>query len=77
MLGQKCAAPKTISQWADDLARQVHELLGILKRFDDDFSHLERSYGPSLYTTGAGYTLRPRVLELRGALGLRKELKEN
>lgn len=46
----------------------VAELVEILKRLDDDFSSLERSYGRSLYSTGAGYTLQPRVLELRAAL---------
>ena|ERR1035438_9712294 len=43
------------------------DMLEVLKRLDDDFASLFRTY-PGIYTTGAGYVLQPRVLELRAVI---------
>lgn len=43
-------------------------LLLIVNQLLDDIASLERTYAGSLWTTGAGYTLHPRVLELREAV---------
>ena len=50
------------------LITAVTEMLAVLKRLDEDFVYLEKHYRGSLYTTGAGYTLQPRVLELRAVI---------
>jgi hypothetical protein len=42
--------------------------LDVCERLNSDFKSLERSYGGGLYATGAGYVLKPRVLELRDVL---------
>jgi hypothetical protein len=39
-----------------------------LVRMLEDFDYLGRSYGESLWTTGAGYVLRPRAIECEAAL---------
>lgn len=44
------------------------ELMAVLQRLHDDIRYLEKSFGPSLYTTGAGYTLQPRFLEVKAIL---------
>jgi hypothetical protein len=40
----------------------------LVERLLEDIAYLERSYGPSLWTTGAGYALQPRILELRAEM---------
>lgn len=52
---------------AEALARENAELRAALERIEQDFSYLERTY-PGVYSTGAGYVLQPRVLEIRAAL---------
>jgi len=52
----------------DAVSKRVAELEDLLKRIDNDFVHLENTYHNSLWTTGAGYVLYPRVMELRQAL---------
>lgn len=43
-------------------------VLEFLRRLKSDIEYLERSYGSSLYTSGAGYTLLPRFLEVKALL---------
>jgi len=50
------------------LEKQVEQARTLLGRICDDFDYLERMW-PGVWKTGAGYTLLPRVLELRRFLG--------
>lgn len=54
-----------------EAANEHGNLITLVQRLLDDVASLERTYAGSLWTTGAGYTLHPRVLELRQAV--RKE----
>jgi hypothetical protein len=47
---------------------RITALEAVLAQLNSDFEHLERSYGKSLWNTGAGYVLLPRFLALREIL---------
>lgn len=66
---QQCGGTRIVERTAD-------EARVLLARIADDFEYLERSYGKSLWTTGGGYVLLPRVLEIRQYLGRPLETPE-
>lgn len=57
-------------------AVRCDDLEMLIIRMLDDFESLERSYGQSLWSTGAGYMLRPRYLEMRAAINADREAEK-
>ena len=51
------------------LEKRIAALEKALRDLDDAFIAAEKSYGRSIWTTGAGYVLQPAVEKARAALG--------
>jgi hypothetical protein len=67
-IDQMIRLSKAVEDWkAQALANQqkAEALEMLVIRCLEDFESLERSYGQSLWSTGAGYVLRPRYLEMK------------
>jgi hypothetical protein len=77
VLNEEVERREIVERDRNELRAAQRELLGALRRLDEDFKYLERTYDNSLYSTGAGYTLQPRVLEIRAVLAKYPESDSN
>jgi hypothetical protein len=68
--GELDAAEQHVKILREKAPRQaaLEEVANAARRLNEAFIALEISYGPSIWTTSAGYCLRPAVEELRASL---------